>query len=172
MKQWVCLALLINLSATAFAQGKAKVTVSGVVVKPHSWSVSELQTTFAKEVSTISYTLKGTKHTATVIPLLSLVSQSAPKTDVTHKNHLLSFAAVVRGEDSYTIAFSLGELLVNQGNRAVWIALTRDGNAIIGDESPVFLIAQDDKKPSRWVHGVKEIVLVDLSRILDEWPAK
>ena len=67
----------------------------------------------------------------------------------------------MRGEDGYTVALSLGELLPTYGKRAVWIALDHDGKPLTDKEAPVELIVPEDEKPSRWVHAVTRITLVD-----------
>lgn len=135
--------------------------IAGAVENADDWTAERLATTFAGDVKTVSYTLKGEKGEARCIPLLTLLQAAKPRLNTKAKNHQLAFVALVRAEDGYTIAFSLGELLPAFGKRQVWVALDRDGKPFTGDDAPVQLIVPEDEKGARWVHGVRSITLVD-----------
>ena len=152
--------------------GSGAITVTGSVQKPGEWTADRLKTEFAADISTISYTSHdGQKHTSTAVPLISLLKavgletqlKTDPTADPKTKHYDLRFAVAVVGHDGYVAAFSLAELQADLGNRHVWLALDADGQPLAATEGPVKLIALDDKKPARWVHGVQSISVVNVA---------
>lgn len=136
--------------------------VTGDVKKSESWTISRLKTEFAGQVKSMSYTLKGEKHTAHAVPLRILIDTEGIRVNPHIKHHELQFHIDVTGHDGYTVAFSLAELLPEIGNRAVWVALDRDDKALPSNEGPPLdLIVPDDVKPARWVHGIVSVTVVD-----------
>ena len=140
--------------------------ILGAVEKPGAWTAARLEKEFAGEIKTVAYTLRRDKKPeekgeARCLPLYALIQAAKPLLNPKVKNHPLAFVAVVRGDDGYTIAFSLGELTPQIGGRNVYIALDRNGKPLRGEEGPVQLLSTDDQKPARWVHGVASITLVD-----------
>jgi DMSO/TMAO reductase YedYZ molybdopterin-dependent catalytic subunit len=162
----VLLALLFSTLAPALPgrrlqERKTNLRIEGAVEKSGDWTVESLSKEFAADVKTVPYTLKGVKGEARCVPLLSLVEAAKPRLNAKIKNHQLAFVILVRGDDGYTVAFSLGELLPTYGKRAVWLALDHDGKPLSDKEAPAELIVPEDEKPSRWVHAVTRITLVD-----------
>ena len=140
--------------------------ILGAVERPGAWTAARLEKEFAGEIKTVAYTLRRDKKPeekgeARCLPLYALIQAAKPLLNPKVKNHPLAFVAVVRGDDGYTIAFSLGELTPQVGGRNVYIALDRNGKPLRGDDGPVQLLSTDDQKPARWVHGVASITLVD-----------
>ncbi len=135
--------------------------VSGAVEKPGEWTTARLTKEFAGDLKTVSYTRKGVKGEARCLPLIAFLEAARPRVNPKIKNHTLAFVAFVRGGDGYTAAFSLGELLPQYGKRSVWLALEENGKPLGDREAPVALLSPDDGKPSRWVHGVASIAVVD-----------
>jgi hypothetical protein len=135
--------------------------VEGAVERPASWTAERLTKDFASEIRTITYTSKGEKETARCVPLLAVIKAAGLKENPKAKNAALAFAVVVRASDGYATCFSMGELTADVGNRDVYVALDRNGYPLPGDDGPVQLIVPADGKPSRWVHGVTRIVLID-----------
>jgi hypothetical protein len=144
--------------------------LEGAVEKPGSWTSERLATEFAGDVKTVDFTLKGEKGQARCVPLLAFLQAAKPRLNSKAKNHQLAFIALVRAEDGYTIAFTLGELLPQFGKRQVWLALDRNGQPFHGDDAPVQLIVPEDEKGARWVHGIRSITLVDGFELLDNKP--
>jgi DMSO/TMAO reductase YedYZ molybdopterin-dependent catalytic subunit len=162
----VALVLLLSALAPAMPGGRhqeRKLTfrIEGAVEKPGDWTVDRLSTEFAGDVKTVSYTLKAEKGEVRCVPLLSLVQAAKPRVNAKVKNHQLAFIVIARADDGYTVAFSLGELLPAYGKREVWLALNRDGKPLSEKEGPVQLLVPEDEKPSRWVHSVTRITVVD-----------
>jgi len=159
----VMVAVALSIGQPSFAATKS-FKVAGAVAKPASWSVIKLRQEFAGQVKTISYTLKGTHHTAHVVPLLAVVNWSQPKINPHIKHHQLQFVVEVEGSDGYAADFSLPELLPEIGNEKVWVALDQDGKPLTDEEGPVEIVSPRDQKPARWVHGVAEINVVDMAK--------
>ena len=116
---------------------------------------------FSGDIRTVHYSLKGEDGSARCVPLLTLLQAAQPKLNRKVKNHQLAFVALVRADDGYTIAFSLGELLPEFGKQGVFLALDRNGKPLGEEEGPVQLIVPADSKPARWIHGVTRILLID-----------
>ena len=135
--------------------------IQGAVEKPAPWTAALLSKAFAGDVKLISYTLKGEKGQARCVPLLSLVQAAKPRLNAKIKNHSLAFVIVVRAEDGYMVAFSLGELLPAYGRREVWLALDHGDSPLTDKEAPIALLVPEDEKPSRWVHRVTSITVID-----------
>ena len=150
-----------NLPAETAPKPQTTIRIEGAVEKPQTWTLEGLNRDFAKEITTVSYTLKGNKGEARSLPLLALIQAAKPRINAKIKNHPLAFVIFAYGADGYTAAFGLGELLPQYGKRNVWLALDRDGSALPAKESPAELISPDDEKPSRWVHGLIRLRLVD-----------
>ncbi len=135
------------------------------------WTADQLQDHFKIEIQSIDYALHGTKHTAHALPLLALLKSAGlitdlkmdPKADPKTKNLPLREIVIIRGRDGYTVAFSLAELLPAIGNHPAWLALDADSKALPDAETPARLIAPDDSLPGRWVRGIAEISVVDVS---------
>jgi hypothetical protein len=104
--------------------GTAMIRVDGAVEKLGTWTTERLTKEFAGDIRTVPYTLKGEKGEARCVPLLTLVRAARPRLDPKRKNHLVAFVVIVRAEDGYAAAFSLGELLPENGKREVWVAQT------------------------------------------------
>jgi len=144
--------------------------VRGTALQNSDWSVAQLQQQLATEIKPIDYNSRGAKHTFDCVPLLAVLKAAGGQTDFTMqpganhkvKNPQMRQVVVVTGRDGYTVLFSLGELLPMVGNRAVWVALDEDGQSLPDADGPVRLIVPDDKMPSRAVHEVDSIALVDI----------
>jgi DMSO/TMAO reductase YedYZ molybdopterin-dependent catalytic subunit len=139
--------------------------VGGAVSSPGAWTFARIQKDLAADVQPISYTLKGTAHTADAVPLIKLIQASQPVFNPHIKHHDLQFVVVVQGSDGYTVDFSLAELLPDFGNKPVWIGLDEDGKPLSAESGPVQLIVPDYVKPARWVHSVATITVVDTSKL-------
>jgi hypothetical protein len=158
-------ALLVAFSIAPLAADEpAKsmtIQLSGAVEKPAEWSLEEIAKTFAADVTEVSYTLKGQAGKAHVVPLVKLVLAAKPKIDPAQKNHIIAFSVVVRGRDGYAATFSLAEIHPDFAAAAIYMALDKDGKPLPDREQPVSILAPGDKKPSRWVHGVASITVID-----------
>ena len=156
------LALSPLLMAAAHSQtGKQTFHIEGAIEKSGEWSVDRLSKEFTGEIKNVFYTLKGEKGEAKCVPLLAFVQAAKPRLNAKVKNHPLSFAIIIRAKDGYTVTFGLGELMPAYGKREVWLALDQNGKSLPDKETPVSLIVPEDEKPSRWVHGISRITILD-----------
>lgn len=176
----VALAAVLILFAAAADPRPADVSVTGPgAAKPGHWSVERIKADFAAEVKEVSYVSHGRKQTSHAVPLLSLLKAAGvptgvgtdPKADPKVKNRALRLAVTCASDDGYAATFSLGELLAEGGDRAVWVAVDADGKPLAGRDVPVKLIVPDDNKPGRWVHGVTTITVVDPTAAATTQPA-
>ncbi len=135
--------------------------IAGAVTAPHTWSVAQIKKQMPTDIRPLTYTLKGQSHTAHAVALWTLLQAAGPRLNPQIKHHLLQFIVAVRGQDGYTSDFTLGELSPDFGDRAVWVALDEDGKPLTGDGGPVQLLVPGDKKPARWVHAVRAIIVTD-----------
>jgi hypothetical protein len=167
MRKYGCyLGAAVVLMSAVMAAGfdekdEPRIRVGGAVENATDWTVDGLLKELAADVKEIRYTTKGQEATARAIPLHKLVTAAKPKLDPKQKNHQLAFVLVVRADDGYTASFSLGELMPEWGGAEVYIAFDRDGQPLPKSAQPATLIVPGDKKPSRWVHGIKDLTLVD-----------
>jgi hypothetical protein len=152
------------------AQKEASFRIEGAVEKPGEWTAARLATEFAGEVKNVSFTLKGETSQARGVPLLAVLQAAGLRLNPKIKNHQFSFIVLVRAEDGYTIAYTLGEMLPQFGKRQMWLALDRNGKPFTGDDAPVQLIVPEDEKGARWVHGIRSITLVDGFDLLSRSP--
>ena len=135
--------------------------IGGAVIKPGVWDAARLRRDLTRDITAITYTLKGKRHIAHAVPLWTLLQAAGPRVNPQIKHSLLQFVVAVRGQDGYTADFTLGELSPEFGGRAVWVALDEDGKPLTGDDGPVQLLVPSDKKPARWVHAVRAIIVTD-----------
>lgn len=139
--------------------------IGGAVTHPGIWDIARLRRDLTGNITVVAYTVKGQRHTAHAVPLWTLIQAAGPRLNPQIKHHLLQFVVAVRGQDGYTADFTLGELSPDFGDRAVWVALDEDGKPLTGDGGPVQLLVPSDKKPARWVHAVRAMVLTDGARL-------
>jgi hypothetical protein len=156
--------MLLSASSVGVAQTPASnevIHVGGAVGKPTDWTAAKLRETFAGQLKKVEYTAKGQKHSSTCVPLLAIVQAAEPVADPKHKNFAMRLAVVVAAGDGYAVTFGMGELMPDVGNRAAWLALDTDGQALSGREAPAKLVVPSDGKPSRAVWGITRIDVVD-----------
>jgi DMSO/TMAO reductase YedYZ molybdopterin-dependent catalytic subunit len=138
-----------------------RIRIGGAVEKAVDWTASDLLKEMAGDVKEARYTSKRQETKAKVIPLYKLLTAAKPKIDPKQKNHLLTFIVTVRARDGYAASFSVGELMPDCGGAEVYLAFDRDGQALPEQAQPASLVVPGDRKPSRWVRGVKSITIVD-----------
>src|SRR5579871_3673527 len=112
----ICALVLLRFAAVAeprerHRQKEETFRIEGAVEKPADWTAARLATEFAGDVKTVTFTLKGEKGEARCVPLLAVLQAAKLRLNPKIKNHQLAFVVLVRAEDGYTIAFTLGEML-------------------------------------------------------------
>lgn len=153
---------LVLLSVLFSGQTAPKLSVRGDVARTLNLTNAELTTRFASSVREVSFNLKGEAGKAHVLPLSTLLDAAGMKVDPKRKNSALAFVIVAMAADGYTVTFSAGELIPDVGKREVWVALDWNSKPLADDDAPVRLIVPGDEKPSRWVHGVRTLKVVNL----------
>lgn len=160
-RSWlVAIVLLLSLTPLQ-ARPVRSFLVSGRVRTAQRWTARSLRNVFSADVHNVTFLLKEHLGSAHVIPLLSVIMAGSPRLDRHRKHPELGFVAMVQGRDGYIASFSMGELRLAGPANSVWLALDWNGAPLKADKAPVRLIVQKDDKPSRWVHGVARIILVD-----------
>lgn len=153
------------LAAVLLARSQAvpRLTVEGNVAHRRSYTVEQLRAEFAKETQEVSFDEKGQPGHAHAFPLAALLRAAEPSLDPLRKHADFSLAVVTLAPDGYSAVFSGAELSKELGKGSVWVALDWNGAPLQGADAPVRLIVTDDAKPSRWVHGVRTIRVVNLA---------
>jgi hypothetical protein len=159
---------LLAAGAGPFAR---TVIVDGDGIEEWQWSSARVQRELPKDIQTISYSVHGTKHTSRAIPLMAIIAHTGIKSDLQMgefsdartKNRFLRFVILVVGRDGYATAIDLADIMPNIGNKKAYIALDADGKPWDDRHAPAELILPDDITPVRFIHGVAEIKLMDVS---------
>ncbi|MFL5330844.1 MAG: hypothetical protein ACJ8C4_18250 [Gemmataceae bacterium] len=157
--------ILLGLATPALSTDvRPELVLAGCVEKQVAWTKEKIEAELAAEIKDITYRDKEQSVKARVIPLAKLIASAKPKVDPKRPHRIVSFCAIVRGSDGYTATFSLGELLPEYGAAEVYIALDRNGAPLPTKEQPLSLLVPHDQTRSRWVRGIAEIRVVDLSK--------
>lgn len=160
---FACGMVVFLLTTVARAdQPAATLKVMGDVTTPATWDVAGIESTFKSQMRPVNYTVKGDDHVSNCVPLLAVVEAADPAINPAIKNHQFQFIIEVQGFDGYTVDFTLGDLLPDFGNHAVWLALDEDGKPLTeGEGSGMRLILPFEKRAGRWVYGIARIIIVD-----------
>jgi hypothetical protein len=160
----------VIFAAIAAGPAPSTIHVVGSAVKTGDWSVDQLQTQLASQIKAVDYNSRGGKHTFHCVPLIAVLQAAGVSGDFAMngaadpkiKNPQMRQVVLVRGRDGYAVVFSMAEVLPMVGNRAVWVALDEDGAPLDDSAGPVRLIVPDDQMPSRGVHQVDSIEVIDV----------
>ena len=163
--------IVMALSAASAwsADIQPRIHVSGAVTQPSDWSAGELKERLSSDLTTIQFTSQGKPHSATAVPLLSLLKaagvhtdlKESPGADPRQKNQPLRLVIVARGRDGYTAVFSLAEMLPEMANEKVWLMFDTDGTPLSESDGPIRLIVPSDAKPGRSVRQLGSIEILD-----------
>jgi hypothetical protein len=150
------------VSARAFG-GDVLAVHGSATSQPSQWTVDQLKRMPTTQISFVGH--DGASHQCTCVALLDVLHAAGvstelkkePKADPSKKHPALRVVLLLSAGDGYAVAFALGELLPDAGQRAAWLAVDRDGKPLEGSNTPVNLVVPGDKQPGRWVHGVDDI---------------
>jgi DMSO/TMAO reductase YedYZ molybdopterin-dependent catalytic subunit len=164
------LGFIVLVIGAAALHADSAVSVTGAVAKPGDWAVDRIKSELSADVASVEYSGHDGKHTASAVPLVSLLKASGvvtqlkqdPKADPKSKHDELHYVVTVEGSDGYYTVLSAAELLAEVGNHKAWIAIDEDGKPLADKEGPMKLIVPDDQKPARWVHSIKTISVVKI----------
>lgn len=140
------------------------IRIDGDIAKPADWTAARIGEVFAKDVKTIQYPGKESVVKGRAIPLLTFVKATEPKVDPKRKNHQLAFAIVAKASDGYAVAFGLGELMDDFGQREVYLVFDGDGKSLPERDRPVRLVVLGDTRPARSVYGIRSITVLDATK--------
>jgi DMSO/TMAO reductase YedYZ molybdopterin-dependent catalytic subunit len=162
---------ILALLAAGAGPAARSVIVDGDGMEEWQWTAARIQRELPKEIQTISYSVHGQPHTSRAIPLMAIIRRAGVKSDLQMgefadakmKNRFLRFVILIVGRDGYATAIDLADIMPNIGNKKAFIALDADGKPWDERHAPAELVLPDDVTPVRFIHGVAEIKLIDVS---------
>src|SRR5215471_6211494 len=154
----LALAVLAVVTAQAGAVPTTEFTVTGDVIAPATYALSDLQalppTTETVTFQTMSGPQTGTFTGPTLWTLLNTVGLQTPAV----KNGILRQYVIAQGSDGYTALFSLGELAPQFGgsNPQVLTAYQQNG-ALLGATGFARIVAAKDNFGGRYVSNLANL---------------
>jgi DMSO/TMAO reductase YedYZ molybdopterin-dependent catalytic subunit len=146
--------------------GVGHVSVQGAVATPKSLTRADLVGLGAVEAD---WSEHGTAHHVRGVPLGKVLSaagfSSGPMgKDVSKKEKRSGWKMAVRvtGSDGYQTVFSCAELMEDMGATRALLVWEVDGKPLDAERGPFRIVVLTDKEPSRSVHQVQTIEVVDL----------
>jgi hypothetical protein len=169
-RNWILALPFLALVAAGAGPAARSVIVNGDGVEEWQWTAAQIQHELPKEIHSISYSVRGKKHTSQAISLMAIIQRAGIKSDVQMgkfadakmKNRFLHLVILIVSRDGYATAIDLADIMPNIGNKKAWLALDADGKPWDAGHAPAELIFPDDVTPLRWIHGVAQIKLIDV----------
>ena len=133
--------------------------IDGAVERPASYTAADLATRPAV-TQAVSFASGGgpQSHVYTGASLWSLLNAAGLRADASRKNDLLGRYALATGADGYQVAFALGELNPDFGNKPSLVAYAETtagtSQALPGSDGPFRVTAPGDVKGGRYVSGL------------------
>lgn len=162
---WLALALLS--SPVALAADSPALAVRGAVPRPRAFALSELQNGAADRVT---WTYRGQQQQVVGVPLIRLLAacgwERGPMTRETParlKRAGLRAAVVASSPDGFKAVFSMAELDSVGGSTRAYIVWSADGAPLAEEFGRMRIAVLTDAEPSRSIHDVRELRVVDLS---------
>ncbi|MGO4561374.1 molybdopterin-dependent oxidoreductase [Rhizobiales bacterium 3FA27D7] len=152
------LAFLLVLAVPSWARaGDGGIAISGVGITSATLTPADLAKFPATEMDVSFMTKNGVEkgHYKGVLLWSLLQEKGLSKLSQNHHEDL-QHTFLVTAEDGYRIAFSIGEIAPDFGNRAILIATERDGKPLAPDEG-LRLVVPGDARGARSVKGVVSI---------------
>lgn len=152
------------------------IDVRGDVPKPGMITVAELM---RLEPLTTQWTLHGQSHTVVGIPLEKVLrrvgwdpgvmSKTVPPAE---KRVGYKRVVVVTAPDGFQSVFSAAELSEGMGKTQVLVVWMVDGKPLPAEQGRLRLVVPTDAEPSRSLHNLRRIDVVDMRRIVPVAPTK
>lgn len=147
---------LVTLSFAAMAKDKASIALSGVGVMPGPLTEADLARFPMTEMEASFMTSKGMETGRYKGVLLWTVLEDRGLAKLAGDHHEdLQHTLLVTAADGYKIAFSIGEIAPDFGNRAILIATERDGKSL--QDEGFRLVVPSDSRGARSVRSVVSI---------------
>ena len=152
--------ILIALFLTPFAvsaRDLGSIALSGAGVTPGTVTAADLAKFPATEMEVAFMTRNGKETGRYKGVLLWPLLQEKGLAELAGDHHQdLQHTFLVTADDGYKIAFSVGEIAPDFGNRAIMIATERDGKSLLADEG-FRLVVPGDARGARSVKGIVSI---------------
>jgi DMSO/TMAO reductase YedYZ molybdopterin-dependent catalytic subunit len=129
--------------------------ISGDVAKPLTFQTSDLKALPHVEVTTQDR--DGKEHRYSGIPLADLLNRAGVTLGAQLKGKNLLKYVIVKAEDGYEVLFALPELDSDFATQTIILADSVDGTPLPIGVGPYRIVVPGEKKPARWVRGVKSI---------------
>jgi DMSO/TMAO reductase YedYZ molybdopterin-dependent catalytic subunit len=148
----------------------AALTVRGDVEKPGTLTLAELT---AMEATTAPYTAHEHTQTVVGVPLAKVLlrygvvpgpmgkTMAPADKRAGYKKVIVASAA-----DGFQAVFSLAELSEGMGKTQALLVWKADGKPLAPEQGPLRLVVLSDGEPSRSVHQVRTLDVVDMRRIV------
>ncbi len=153
----VLTALLPPVYAQPTTSAEPALTVSGEVAKALTFQTSDLKALPHVEVTTQDR--DGKEHRYSGIPLADLLNQAGATLGAQLKGKNLLKYVIVKALDGYEVLFALPELDPDFATQPIILADSVDGTPLPAGVGPYRVVVPGEKKPARWVRGVKSIAI-------------
>lgn len=168
------LLLCLCLATPAFAELPAAppliVRGDGLTAAAGGLSLPELT---ALGPVTVSFEIHGKRHSAVGVPLAKVLARfgvgPGPMSKAmapSEKRAGYKKVVVASAPDGFQAVFSIAELTPEMGATQVLVAWQMDGQPLGPDTGPLRLVVPTDKEPSRCLHHLQRLDVVDLRRVV------
>lgn len=158
--------LLARATAAPPDQAAALIQVSGALPRTGALKLADLE---AMSPSTAVWTAHDERHEVYGIPLERVLTRFGFEPgpmgkDVPKREKRRGWRLAVRASaaDGFEAVFSCAELFESMGPTRVMIVWKVDGKALAADRGPLRLVVLTDKEPSRSIHGLRSVEVLDL----------
>ncbi|HVW95834.1 MAG TPA: molybdopterin-dependent oxidoreductase [Mucilaginibacter sp.] len=147
---------LLNVSLSAAqAQPRALVKITGMITKPLSFTVSDLN---KFKQTRVSYKSKdGKSHIYSGVLLAELLQKAGAAMGKALRGGNLNKYVQISASDNYKVVFALAELDNEFTDRLIILATSVDGKSLPAKEGPFRVIVEGEKKPARCIRMVTVI---------------
>ncbi|PSD44278.1 molybdopterin-binding protein [Elizabethkingia anophelis] len=154
--------IFLFVFSSAFSQSDFKLKVSGDVLHPLEFTLSDLSKLKHKNAS-----LKdkdGNTHIYSGVALQDiLLKAGVPSGKELHGENLSKYL-LVKCTDGYQVLFSLAELDPSIADKNIIIADSVDGKPLPDAKGPLRIVAEGEKKPARSPYQVAALVIGKINK--------
>jgi len=158
---------ILGMSAShAATAGGGTLRVEGAVKSPRTFDVAALQ---ALGADTVSWEYRGCTRSVIGVPLIRVLEACGWEAGVmgkdvpaAKKRAGLRMAVTALAPDGFRAVFSLGEIAGGVGATRAYVAWAMDGAPLAPEFGALRLAVPTDAEPSRGVHDVRTLRVVDL----------
>ena len=150
------------------------IEVRGDLPKPGPLRLAELE---ALAPATFTWTAHGQSHTVLGVPLATVLRHFGWEPGVMSKTlapaeKRVGYKRVVvaTAPDGFQAVFSAAEIAPAMGKTQAIVAWMLDGKPLVPAQGPLRLVVLTDEEPSRSVHNLQRLDVVDIRRIVPVSP--